>query len=268
MQQTIIGIIIIIAGIGYAIYQNKKMKELNLEVQSTQTSTIADSIDIINTLSATDSNYRHYVELKGNVFTKEKVIAPFTEREVTYYRDTTYAVSEDKETYRDQNGNTRTRTRKREDRLTNEQSPVQVYFRDESYPEGICVDLESFGGDMELQSGCDRFEADNSDWMRRNSHYSGIWGRGFGSKFLGYRLVEKILMVNQPVYILGELYAYGSGYCVGKARVANKASMFTYKSEDELVANNKSAAKSAIIVAAVSVVVGICLIIFNQNRIY
>lgn len=80
-MEIIIGLVIMAAGIGFAIYQTRKMNKLNLEIQSMETSKIADAIEIVNTLSETDSNYRHYVELKGNIFTKEKVIAPFTERE-------------------------------------------------------------------------------------------------------------------------------------------------------------------------------------------
>lgn len=262
MGKIIIGIVVMIAGFAYAIYQNKKMKSLNLDVQYTETSSISDAIDIVNDLSATDSNYRHYVELKGTVFTKERVTAPFTNMDVAYYCDTTYSVSEVQETHRDSNGNVHTRTKKHEEKLAEEHSPIQLFLRDSSYQEGICVDVESFGNALDLDNGCDRFEGNNSDWIRRNSRYVSAWGIGAGSKFLGYRLVEKVFKVNQPVYVLGELYATVNGYCVGKACVANKSSMLTYKSEDDLVAKNNNAAKMAWLIAAAGVAAGLYIIFF------
>ena len=73
-------------------YIRRKDESSEFRIQSVETSKIADAIDIVDSLSATNSNYRHYVELKV-IFTK-KSIAPFTEREVAYYEDVTYAVSE------------------------------------------------------------------------------------------------------------------------------------------------------------------------------
>ena len=262
-MRIIIGLVIIIAGIGYAVYQTKKMNKLNLEIQSVETSKIADAIDIVNSLSATDSNYRHYVELKGNVFTKEKVTAPFTEREVAYYEDTTYAVSEEVRHYTDKDGHHRSSTQKKEEKLSHECSMVPVYMRDDSYVEGICIDVESFGADADLQSGCDRMEQETSQWMQRHSHYRGMWGHGTGAKFLGYRLVEKVLLANQPIYVLGELYKQGNSYYVGHSRIGQKASKLSYKSEDELVAGNQSAKRMSWVIAAVAAVIGI--IVISQN---
>lgn len=259
-MNVLFGIIIIAAGIIYAIYKTRKMDGLNLEIQSISTSKIADAKEIVDDLSVTDANYRHYVELKGNIFTKEKVEAPFIEREVAYYEDMTYAVSEEVETYRDKDGNKHTRTHKREEQLSHETSPVPVYLRDDSCEEGISIDISSFSDCLELQSGCDRMEHENSDWMRRHSRYHSTWGRGSGSRFLGYRLKERILLPNQPVYLLGELYKLGTDYYIGRSCIGNKPSKMTYKSEDELVASNKRAKMTSWGIAAVSVLVGIFMI--------
>lgn len=258
-MEIIIGLVIMAAGIGFAIYQTRKMNKLNLEIQSMETSKIADAIEIVNTLSETDSNYRHYVELKGNIFTKEKVIAPFTEREAAYYEDITYAVSEEVHHYTDDDGHHRTNTQKKEEKLSHEHSMVPVYMKDDSYAQGICVDIESFGAEADLQSGCDRMERESSPWMQSHSHYRNRWGRGSGSKFLGYRLVEKVLLVNQPVYVLGELYKQGNDYYVGRSRVGQSASKLSYKSEDELVAGNQSNKRISWVIAAVAVVIGLVM---------
>lgn len=258
----LLGLVIIVAGIAYAIYTTKAMDKLNLEVQSIQTSKIADAKEIIDSLSLTDNNYRHYVELKGNIFTRENVMAPFTERKVAYYEDTTYSVSEITEEYKDSNGNRKTRIRKREEKLATEQSVEPVYLRDDSFSEGIVLDIESFAAKAEFQDGCDRLERENSDWMRRHNHFMNAWGRGagYGARFLGYRLVEKVLLQNQPMYVLGEMYKQGSQYYVGCSRLAKNASKLTYKSEDEVIASNHSSKKMSWVIAAVAVVAGIVVI--------
>lgn len=256
-----IGVVIAAAGIAYAVYQTKKMNGLNLEIQSIQTSQIADAKDIVDSLSQTDPNYRHYVELKGNAFTKEKVIAPFTGREVAYYQDTTYAVTEEEERYRDNDGHEHVRHHKNEEELSHEESSVTVYVKDSSCPEGICIDMDTFSGCMDLQPGCDRMEQKNSDWVRSHNNYF----MGFrlpGGRFLGYRLKESILTFNQPVYILGEMYKLGDEYHVGYARLGKKASKFSFKSEDELVANNESAKKISWLIAVIAVVIGIFIACF------
>lgn len=258
----LLGLVIIVAGIAYAIYTTKAMDKLNLEVQSIQTSKIADTKEIIDSLSLTDSNYRHYVELKGDIFTKKEVTAPFTEKKVAYYENATYSVTEITEEYKDSNGNRRTRIRKREEKLANEHSVETVYLRDDSFADGIVLDIESFGSKAEFQDGCDRMERENSDWMRRHNHFMNTWGRGtgYGARFLGYRLVEKVLLQNQPMYVLGEMYKQGNQYFVGCSRLAKNASKLTYKSEDEVIASNHSSKKMSWVIAAVAVVAGIVVI--------
>lgn len=73
-------------------------------------------------MTVADPNYRYYVELKGTIQSEERVIAPFTEREVAYYRNRCYSVNEETETVRDANGNTRTRVAKAEHEIANEKS--------------------------------------------------------------------------------------------------------------------------------------------------
>lgn len=166
MGFVIIGIICIIAGIVFAIVGTLKSNKQTLEMRYMQTSTIADAIDIVESMSMSDPNYHHYVELKGLVQCDERIVGPFCNREVAYYSNTCYSVSQQSSTVRGGGGSQSTTTKK-ETVVSSEKSYVPFYMQDASGATRVYIDIESFGKDVDLQQGCDRFESANSDFSRR-----------------------------------------------------------------------------------------------------
>ncbi|WKY48714.1 GIDE domain-containing protein [Eubacteriaceae bacterium ES3] len=252
----IIGILIMVGAIAYAVVTFRKNTQKAEEIQFQQTTCIKDVLDIIGDLSALDENYRHYAEVKGHLHSVSgDVRAPYSERNVAYYENTVYSVNEEKRTERDEDGNTRTYTEKVEHTLSNEKSPVEVYLSDSSSDEKVYIDMESFSGNVDLMSGCDRFEANNSTWARQFNLNFNFANTG-GSRFLGYRFYEEILPEDQPMYILGELHKRGNRLYVGRAVKSKKSSHVTYKSEDELLDDIKKSRTMAIVIGVVGVIVG------------
>ncbi|MGL4606798.1 MAG: GIDE domain-containing protein [Eubacteriaceae bacterium] len=250
-----IGAIIILGGIGFAIYLYQKSVKAVAEINYQQTTCIKDVMDIIGDLGSLDENYRHYSEVKGNLKSLTgDVVGPFSERKVAYYKNTAYSVNEETRTVRDDDGNTRTVTNKVENTISSETSPVEIYISDDSSDEKVFLDLESFRGDVDLMPGCNRFEPKNSQWVQQrfNFNFSG----GSGSRFLGYRFFEEILPEDQPMYILGEIHKRGDRLYVGRSIAAKKPSMVTYKSESELVADTKQQKLFAVLIGVGSLVVG------------
>lgn len=264
-MQVIIGIVLIAAGIGYAVYMFKKNEAKALEMQYMETASVADASALVDEMASADPNYHHYVELKGTLFSDEPVQAPFTERKVAFYKNSCYSVSEETYTEKDSNGNTRTQTRKSENKISSESSSVPVYLKDASSDQKVYIDIESFGGDLDLQDGCDRFEQAGSGWLQRHQSFSSGWSSrcGSGSRFLGYRLVEKLLYADQPVYVLGELYRNGSRLYIGKSVVSKKQSMLSYKSEDQLVADIKRQKNMSVVMGGIACLIGIVCIVMN-----
>ncbi len=260
-MQLLLGVILIAGGVGYAIFMFKKHGDAALEMQYMQTTTVADAVEIIDNMAGADPNYRHFVELKGILQSVEPVKAPFTEREVAYYRNQCYSVNEETQTEKDSNGNTRTRVVKKENEIANERSSVDIFLKDDSSEECVYVDLESFGGDADLQAGCDRFEEENSAWVKQNLSLQTTSNSFHGAKFLGYRLKESVLNNHQPVYVLGELFKNGNRLYVGKSCVAKKPSKFTYKSEDQLVADTKKQRLLSLAIGIGAALVGIFILI-------
>ncbi len=254
----IIGLLIIIAGIFYAVYVYRKNTNKVQEIQFQQTTCIKDVLDIVGDLSSLDENYRHYSEVKGQLHSVSgNVEAPFSQRPVAYYENEVYSVHEETRTERDDKGNTRTVTDKVETSLSSEKSPVEVYLSDSSSDEKVYIDLASFGNDVDLMPGCNRMESKDSDWVRNNFNFSVNQNRG--SRFLGYRFFEEILPEDQPMYILGEIHKRGNRLYVGRSVAAKKPSHVTYKSEDELLDDIKKEKLVAIGIGVAGVVVGIAV---------
>lgn len=264
-MQVIIGIILIAGGIGYAIYMFKKNEAKAMEMQYMQTTSVEDAVALVDEMSSADPNYHQYVELKGTLYCDSPVQAPFTERDVAFYKNTCYSVSEETYTEKDSNGNTRTKTKKSENQISSESSSVPVYLKDASSDQKVYIDIESFAGDIDLQEGCDRFEPADSGWLQRHQSFYSSWNnyRNSGSRFLGYRLVEKLLYANQPIYILGEIYRNGDRVCIGKSVVSKKQSMLSYKSEDQLVADIKKQKNMSVVIGGIACLAGIVCIVMN-----
>lgn len=82
------------------------------------------------------------------------------------------------------------------------------------------------------------------------------------SRFLGYHLKELFFPVNTNAYVLGEILKNGDNtYSIEKAHQSKKPSALTYKSEEEMLSNNKKEQITSLVIGAVALVIGIFLII-------
>ena len=255
----ILGLLLIVGGIGYTWWYVNRTQNMITEIQYMKTSSIADAVSLFEEMSSHDPQYHHYVELKGQLVATDSVVAPYTEQAVAYYKNRCLSVYEETIVERDQKGNTHRRIVKKEQEMASEESSVPVYITDESSGEKIFVDIQSFAGDCDFQSGCDRFEPQGSAWGNRfQANFRG--GTYGNSRFLGYHLQEEILYNNQPVYILGELYKHGSQYYIGRSVIAKKPSKFSYKSEDTLIQDMRSKKQVTCIIGGLVALAGVALI--------
>lgn len=254
--KILIGIALILGGIGYAVYMYKSLEKKITEMSYMRTSSIKDTIDIVEQMSFSDLDYRHYVELKGNIVTDEPLTSPYSNTNCVFYDSRCYSVIQEHETYYDKEGNRKMRTRKKETELSHEEKECKSYICDGSTDQKITVCFESFKDHIDLKSGCDRFEQRDSDWSR---NYGGYYNDRVylpnNSKFLGYRLKEKYFPNNSPIYILGEVYKMGEEYFVGRSSV--KPNKVSYKSEEDIIGDAKKKQWISIAIGAGVVLVGI-----------
>lgn len=261
-MEILIGLLLIVGGIVFAVFQYRRSGARMLETQYMQTSSIKDALEIVKDMEAADPFYRHYVELKGRLVCDTPLNAPFSNRSAAYYTNQCISVSEQTSVYQDKDGNRHTSVSKHENEISNEQQGAEAYLQDGSCDIPVFVNFESFGNDMDLVACCDRFEPAGSSW---SNHFGSRYTNSayMGGRFLGYRLVEKIFPSNSPVYILGELLHMGDRYVIEKAQLNKKPSLLSYKSEEQIVQDHKSSQLSSVIIGSVMALLGIAIIVMN-----
>ncbi len=261
-MEILIAVLLIVGGVAFGVYQYRRSGAKLLESQYMQTSSIKDAADIVDSMTSADPNYRHYVELKGSLVCASPLKSPFAERPAAYYSNRCLSVSEQTSTYRDNDGHSHTRTTKQENEISSEQQSAEAYLKDNSCDIPVFINFDSFGGDLDLMECCDRFEPSGSAWC--SSFGVRFSGMGFGGgRFLGYRLIERIFPANGSVYVLGELLRMGDRYVVEKAHLAKKPSILSYKSEDQIVQDNKKDQIMSLVIGGGMVLVGIVMLVMH-----
>ncbi|MGL5677425.1 MAG: GIDE domain-containing protein [Cellulosilyticaceae bacterium] len=248
-MNILIFLVVLLGCGGDVFYAFKKADEKSLDISYMQTSSLKDAIDILNDMSFSDPNYRHYAEIKVTAHSDRSITAPFSGQNVVYYTNECFSVTQETKVTYDSNNKRHTRTVKVEHELASDASSNPLWIKDNSISTPIYLDLQSFDSHVELTQGCDRFEQKNSQFAR--THFTDFRG---GSDFLGFRLKESILRESQPLYILGELYKMGNEFYFGKAHQAGKTSLLSVKSEDQILEDVKKQ-KTMAIVKAVGVAI-------------
>ncbi|MGL4346070.1 MAG: GIDE domain-containing protein [Cellulosilyticaceae bacterium] len=244
-MEWIIFVVVLCGCVGYVFYAFKKADAKSLDIGYTQTTSLKDALEVFEEMAQSDPSYRHYVEIKGNAQGDKVLKAPFSGQDAIFYTNRSYSVTQETHVSYDNKGNKRTRTSKTEHELASEVSAEMIGITDGSCEQRVYIDMGSFEQVRDLTAGCDRFEQKSSPFARQ--YFSGFQG---GSNFLGFRLKESILRQNQPLYVLGELYKMGSEFYLGRAHVANKTSMLSVKSEEQILHEVKKEKVTAIVAAA------------------
>lgn len=261
-MEILLALLLIGGGAAFAVVQYRRSGARMMETQFMPTTSVKDALDLVKEMSSTDPFYRHYVELKGTLVCKEPLTTPYANRSAAYYSSRCLSVSEVTSVYSDDEGNRHTRVTKQETEISSEHHTAEAYLSDGSSETPVYVNFESFGGDMDLAECCDRFESAGSPWASQfGTRYS--YRMASGSRFLGYRLMEKMFPAGGPVYVLGELLNMGDRYVIEKAQMGKKPSLLSYKSEEQIVQDHKNSQMSAVILGGVMVLAGIALLVMR-----
>lgn len=262
-MNIVIGIALIIGGLIAIFYIRPKIKSHTMEMKYMQTKKISELQDMFNQMdsSGLGSDYREYVELKGNVSEKEAVEAPFSGTKVAYCESKLSQVVETKEQYRDQNGNYRTRTGKQENTISNERTSQDICMSDGTGE--VVLEINANGCKLDIPTTFDRFEQKNNLGNYRYFR-SFSWNR-FGAETLGFRMFEKTIKLNQSLYVIGEAFRVGNTIHIGKPMDTKKPFIITTKSEEDMINTSESSAMFSLIGGILAIVVGIIVMIFMKG---
>lgn len=256
----LLAVALIAGGIFAVVYLRPQMLSHVREMKFMTSSTIRDLQDMFGMMQADGLGdaFRNYVEIKGVVHCDQAVRTPFSAKEVAYCSSRLSAVTQREERYKDSDGNVRTRIIKDEDLLSSEDSSDVLVLRDDSSDVRVTLDIKN-GCSFDIPETFDRVETVGN--LGRYTYF-----RNFQShrpNLLGYRMREKTISLNQPLYVLGEAYKEGNTIHIGKPVDKDKSFIVSTKSEDELVGKYEGNAKIALFGGIAAVVIGVALLVYR-----
>lgn len=191
------------------------------------------------------------VEVTGNLRCQRPLTSAMAEQECAYYHSR--VIREYEETERDSEGELRTE-RKSETVASNEQfAPFAV--EDES---GI-VGVRGEGAEVDAIEVMNRFERDSGGSISLGELTVALGG---GENTVGYRYVESILRIDEPVYVLGVVQEDGH---LGRPDEGDKDGRFliSYRSEEQLMKKYKRDALIMTLIAIVTFLFGTAFVILG-----
>lgn len=239
VKAVIIGLLLIAVGLFLILYLRKKLGNTALEIQVMKTSTIKDIKRIFSEMEGIglSDNNRHYVELKGITDSQNPPNTPFSEQRVAYHESTLTHVYEEVEYYTDDQGNSHERINKHENIISDERSTEPILLREANSGDVVYIDVDEARSKLDTRKSFDRLERE-SNMM----NYSFFRSFNYGirqPRTIGFRMVEKTIALNQPLYVLGEAYTSAGRIYIGKPTDKKKPFIISTKSESELVSSVK-----------------------------
>lgn len=112
-MSIIIAIILIVGGLATIFYIRPKIQAHVTEIKYLQTKNISELRDMFTQMDSTGvgDQYREFVELKGKIVANNLIETPFSNRKVAYCKSKLAQVTEEREQYRDSEGNLKTKNK-------------------------------------------------------------------------------------------------------------------------------------------------------------
>lgn len=258
-MQIIASILLIAGGLWSIFYLRPKTKNHVLEIKSMQTKSISQLLNIFKQMeeNGLGDNYREFVELKGKVKSDKLFETPFSNRQVVYCESNLSQVTENKEQYRDNNGNIRTKTTKHENTISNEKTSEEILLDDGSSDKYVVLEINATGCKLDIPKTFDRFEPKNN--LGNYKYFNSFSMSRYNSNTLGFKMTEKTIEKNKNIYVIGEAFKVGNDIHIGKPNDNKKPFIVTTKSEEDLVNNSNQTAMFALIGGVIAIIAGICM---------
>lgn len=259
-MSIIIAIILIVGGLATIFYIRPKIQAHVTEIKYLQTKNISELRDMFTQMDSTGvgDQYREFVELKGKIVANNLIETPFSNRKVAYCKSKLAQVTEEREQYRDSEGNLKTRINKHENTISEEKSSQDIYMKDDSSEENVVLEINGVGCDLDIPKTFDRFEPKNN--LSNYRYFNSFSVNRFGAETLGFKMTEETIEENQNLYVKGEAFRVGDTIHIGKPEDKKKPFIVTTKSEEDLINKSNQNAMFSLVGGIVAIIVGIIFI--------
>lgn len=257
---VIIGLVLAGAGALIATVLRNKLSNKAVEVQFMKTTTLAELKQVFADMAGLSAGFRQYVELQGVSAAANPPQTPYSKQEVAFYTADLIQVYEAEEYFKDDQGRQQRRIVRREETVSSEKSVEPLLLKDPATGESVTIDMEERQS-FELVEACDRFEPTAN--MGSFGFFSAFTPRQLGNRTLGYRMVEHIIPLGQPLYVLGDAYQRNNEIYISRPADSKKTFVASTKSEAQIVRDAKSGSKFALIGGIVLAVGGIVVTVMG-----
>lgn len=259
MVLIITGVVLAALGGILAFFVRTRINNKNIEIQFMRTTTIPELTDTLKENEAQGlENYREYAELKGIASSDNPQKTPYSEQDVAFYDAAIYQVYEEVETYRDDNG-THQRVNRREDLMSSQKSTGNLVLKDTKTGDKAYIELPGHGVQLDTLKSLDKFEPMNM--MGQYGFFNSLSFSHRGSRTLGFRMVERTIPLDHPLYVLGDASLQGGRLSISKPADSKKPYIVSVRSEEDLVRGNKTKATTALVIGIILAMGGVALII-------
>lgn len=184
-----------------------------------------------------------YTEIKGKMIAPDRLSAPLSQKECVYYRSSIQRQWEEEESYRDEEGRQRTRTKSGSDTIFSEQEGIPFQVDDGSG--SLWVNPEN--ADIDLNNCLDQVEPEEAVRISRNQLVFEdlrlpVNAASIGRKrwITGYHFQEAIFEPEGQLYLLGTVVDHEGVLTLVHPSEKGQRYVISHKTEEELVADIES----------------------------
>jgi hypothetical protein len=255
------GILIAIAIVLFFVQKNYSTKLQS--IRSATSSTIADLQRIAGEIAGEigSGNLREYVKVRGRIRCDSPLISELKQVPCVHYTMRVVREYEEKHTTRDNEGKSRTETRRGSETVSSNSQSIPFTLQDRTGE--LVVNLD--GGDIETIQVLNEFRQENSIQSSSSISFGGFTlaiGTGMGGRrTIGYRYTESILPCDREVLVIGTAADEGGKLTLRKPIQADKKFIISLKSEEELAKSAANAAKGFFYGMIACLAIGLILVI-------
>lgn len=232
MFWAVIGLVFVAIGIGlFFVQRNERHKAFS--IRSAQRMTTAELADLAGAIAKEigSGSWRDYVKVTGVVECDRPLISELRQEACVHYTMIVRREYEEIVTEKDNDGKTRTETRRGSEIISSNKQSVPFRLRD---AHGT-IEVDPHGANIETVTILDEFRPEPAiGGMLSYGRFSRDVGYPDHRRTLGYRYTEAILPLNRRIFVLGAVSDHNDRLLLLKPQEPKKRFMIALKSEEEL----------------------------------
>lgn len=255
------GILIVIGIVLFFVQKNYSTKLQSIRLATS--STIAELQQLASEIAVEigGGNLREYVKVRGTVRSDRPLISELKQEPCVYYSMRVVREYDEQYTTRDNEGKSRTETRRGSETISSNSQSIPFTLQDRS---GELI-VNPDGGDIDTVQVLNEFRNENSGSSISFGGFSLSITSGFGNgrRTIGYRYTESILPCDREVLVIGTAADEGGNVTLRKPIQSDKKFIISLKSEEELAKSTANAAKGFFYGMVACLAIGAILLILG-----